>query len=195
MDKKLRDKVKSLDPVFKRKVEHMFRTMSDSIHFLYDMVTHDEKTGLYNYKFFDNLLSIEIEKAKRGQDVCVAMIDLDFFKQINNKYGHIKGDELLIRFAGLLQKHVRKYDIVARFGGEEFVILLPRTSIGKARKMSKRLRELMNSDKTLKRYKITMSGGVSQFKRGDTKPKLMKRVNKALFQAKEKGRDNFVVVK
>jgi len=139
---------------------------------------------------------MEIEKAKRGQQkLSLFMIDIDFFKKINDAYGHIKADELLERLAGILKKQVRKSDIAARFGGEEFFVLLPETNLKKAKKFTTRLRRAINSDKIFKKYKLTVSGGITQFReKNDSKKKLKERVDKALYQAKKEGRDRFVVV-
>lgn len=196
MDRKIDDKLSALDPRFKKKIQDLFESMHESISMLYEAATHDEKTGLYNNKFFDTLLDMEIEKAKRGkQKLSLIMIDVDFFKKINDTYGHIKADELLKRLADLIKKHARKSDIVARFGGEEFIILLPETDLEKAKRFSSKLRNLINSDKILKKHKITISGGITQFrKENDNKKKFRERTDKALYKAKEKGRDTFVAV-
>lgn len=196
MDRKIDDKLSALDPRFKKKIQDLFESMHESISMLYEAATHDEKTGLYNNKFFDTLLDMEIEKAKRGkQKLSLIMIDVDFFKKINDTYGHIKADELLKRLADLIKKHARKSDIVARFGGEEFIILLPETVLEKAKRFSSKLRNLINSDKILKKHKITISGGITQFrKENDNKKKFRERTDKALYKAKEKGRDTFVAV-
>lgn len=197
MDRKIDDKLPALDPRFRKKIQELFESMHESISMLYEAATHDEKTGLYNNRFFDTLLDMEIEKAKRGkQKLSLIMIDVDFFKKINDVYGHIKADELLKRIADVTKKHARKSDIVARFGGEEFIILLPETDLEKAKRFSSKLRNLINSDKILKKHKITISGGITQFrKENDNKKKFRERADKALYKAKEKGRDNFVALK
>ncbi len=198
MDKKLGDKLSALDPRFRKKIQDLFDSMHESVSMLYEAAIHDEKTGLYNNKFFETLLDMEIEKAKRGkQKLSLIIIDIDFFKKINDTYGHMKADELLKTLADVIKKHARKSDIVARFGGEEFIILLPETDLEKAKRFSLKLRNLVHSDKMLKKYKVTISGGITQFrnKNNDTKKKFKERADKALYKAKEKGRDTFVMVK
>jgi diguanylate cyclase (GGDEF)-like protein len=198
MDKKIEKKLSALDPRFRKKIEDLFESMNESVSMLYEVATHDEKTGLYNNKFFETLLDMEIEKAKRGQQkLSLIMIDIDFFKEVNDKYGHIKADEFLKKLADIIRKNVRKSDIAARFGGEEFTVLLPETDLEKAKTFSLKLRRLIHADKTLKKYKITVSGGVTQFrsKDKDNKKKFKERADKALYQAKHKGRDLFVAVK
>ncbi|MCK9568261.1 GGDEF domain-containing protein [Candidatus Pacearchaeota archaeon] len=194
--KKIDDKLHALDPRFRKKVEELFDTIIESFSSLYEVATHDEKTGLYNNKFFETILDMEIEKAKRGKEKLSLMItDIDFFKKINDKYGHMKADELLKRLADLMIKLVRKSDIVARFGGEEFMILLPETNLEKANLFATRLKRAVHSDAVLKKHGVRISGGVTQYKEKDNKKKLKERVDKALYQAKETGRDKFVVIK
>jgi len=196
MKKETQKKLHALDPRFRKKFTELMSMMDESISLLYEAATHDEKTGLYNNKFFENMLDIEIEKAKRGQQkLSLFMIDIDFFKKINDAYGHMKADELLARLAQVLMKQIRKSDIAARFGGEEFFVLLPETNLAKAKKLTGRLRDAIKKDSVLKKHGIEVSGGITEFKKGDTKKKLKERVDKALYQAKRQGRDRFVVVK
>jgi len=196
MDKKLSKKISALDPRFKKKIEDLFSTMNESISLLYEAATHDEKTGLYNNKFFETILDMEIEKTKRGkQKLSLIIIDIDFFKKINDKWGHMKADELLARLAMVLKNQVRKYDLAARFGGEEFVILLPETSLEKAKKFSKRLKKSISEDKILLKYSLTVSGGITQFREKDSRKKFKERADKALYQAKNSGRNKFIDIK
>jgi len=194
MDKNLRKKISALDPKFREKIEELFGTMKESISILYEIAIRDEKTGLYNSKFFETILDMEIEKVKRRQQkLSLFIIDIDYFKKINDKYGHIKADELLIRLAEVLTKQFRKSDIISRFGGEEFFILLPETDLKKAKKITSRLRTAIKSDKILKKHDVTVSGGLTEFKKKDTKKTFKQRADKALYQAK-KTRDKFVSV-
>jgi len=194
MNKKLRKKVSALDPKFREKIEELFGTMKESISLLYEAAIRDEKTGLYNSKFFETILDMEIEKVKRGQEkLSLLIIDIDFFKKINDKYGHLKADELLIKLAEVLTKQFRKSDIISRFGGEEFFVLLPETDLKKAKKIISRLRTAIKSDKILKKHNVTVSGGLTEFKKKDTKKTFKQRADKALYKAK-KTRDKFVSV-
>ncbi len=195
MDKKLKKKVSALDPKFREKIEELFGTMKESISMLYEAATHDEKTGVYNNKFFENILDMEISKVKRGQEkLSLFVIDIDFFKKINDKYGHVKADELLVRLAQILTQQFRKSDIVSRFGGEEFFILLPEIGLKKAKRIISRLRTAIKSDRILKKYEITISGGLTEFRKTDTKKKFKERADKALYKAKQSGRDKFISV-
>jgi diguanylate cyclase (GGDEF)-like protein len=189
------DKLSALDPRFRKKITDLFESVNESISMLYDAATHDEKTGLYNNKFFETIFEMELDKAARGQQkLSIVMTDIDFFKKINDTYGHIKADEFLKRLADIMKKQVRRADIVARFGGEEFMILLPETDLEKAKKFTIRLRRAIHADKILKKYHVNVSGGVTEYKKGDNKKKMKERVDRALYHAKETGRDKFVAV-
>ena len=196
MDKDIKKKISVLHPDFREKITKSLKNLNESISFLYEIAIKDEKTGLYNNKFFETTFEMEFEKAGRGYEkLSLIMIDIDFFKKINDTYGHIKADELLERLGRILKKQVRKSDIPARFGGEEFFILLPETSLEKAKKFASRLKKAINSDRILKKHNLTVSGGITQYKKGDTKKKLKKRVNVALYQAKRGGRNQFIILK
>lgn len=193
MNKKLDKKLHALDPRFRKRFTELMSMMEESISMLYEVAIHDEKTGLYNNKFFETVLDMEMEKAKRGkQKLSMMIIDIDFFKKINDIYGHIKADEILKRLADVLKSQARKSDIVARFGGEEFIILLPETSLEKAKRFSSRLRSKIKSNKILKKYNVTVSGGLTEYKKKDTKSKFKKRADKVLYKAKQT-RDKIIV--
>ncbi len=196
MDKKIEEKLSALDPRFKKKIQDLFDSMNESVSMLYEAAIHDEKTGLYNNKFFETVFEMEAEKAKRGQQkLSMIMTDIDHFKQINDTLGHMKADELLKRLADVMRKQIRKSDIVCRFGGEEFIILLPETNLEKAKKFAVRLKAAIHSDSVLKKYHVNVSGGISQYKDKEPRKNLKERVDKALYKAKEGGRDRFEVMK
>jgi diguanylate cyclase (GGDEF)-like protein len=196
VDKKIEEKLSALDPRFKKKIENLFESINESVSMLYDAAIHDEKTGLYNNKFFETVFEMEAEKAKRGQQkLSMIMTDIDHFKQINDTLGHMKADELLKKLADVIRKTVRKSDVVCRFGGEEFIILLPETNLDKAKKFAARLKTAIHSDAVLKRYHVNVSGGISQYKDKEPRKNLKERVDKALYKAKEGGRDRFEVMK
>jgi diguanylate cyclase (GGDEF)-like protein len=195
MEKHLEKKIKSLDSKTRKKIETVFQLMNESISVLYDLATRDEKTGLYNINFFNNVFDMEFEKAKRGHEKLSLLIaDIDFFKKINDTYGHIRADDLLKRLADLMKRELRKSDVVARFGGEEFIILLTETSITKAKRLTARLRNSIKKDPVLKKHNLTVSIGLTEYKKGDTKKRMRERADKALYRAKHTGRDRIVVM-
>ena len=117
------------------------------------------------------------------------MLDIDHFKKINDTYGHLVGDEVLKGLSKILQKYLRESDIVARWGGEEFVILLPRTNKRRALKVAEQLQKYIKRLQIDEVGHITCSFGVTQFKNGDDKDSVFKRLDMALYEAKISGRD------
>ena len=195
MKKEVMNKLDVLDPKFRKEIDKLFDNVSDSISMLYDAATQDKKTGVYNHNFFQTIFKMEFEKAKRGyQRLSLFIADIDHFKKINDIYGHIEADELLKKLAEILTQSTRESDIVARFGGEEFVILLPETSLDRAKEVTSRIRTAVKEDELLKKYSLTISGGLTEYVKGDTSQKMMKRVDKALYDAKKSGRDRLISI-
>ncbi len=196
MEEYLKYRLRMVDKKTRKKIERLFKEVNESVSLLFDLATRDEKTGLYNNRFLQAEIDMEIEKAQRGkQKLSVVITDIDFFKKINDKYGHIKADELLYRLAKVIQQQIRKSDIASRFGGEEFILLLPETNLAKAKKLCTRLRNAVHKDKILKKYNLTISGGITQYKKNDNKKSFKSRADKALYHAKKHGRDKFVSLK
>ncbi|MFH1452090.1 MAG: GGDEF domain-containing protein [archaeon] len=190
-----RENKKILNPKFKEKVDKILDEIKNSLFDLYDVAIRDEKTGIYNYRFFKNIFEMEIEKAKRGkQKLSLVIIDIDFFKKFNDAHGHLVGDEILVELAKTLSGVLRKYDILARFGGEEFFVLLPSTSLSRAKRVAERLRLSLFKNKKLKKYKVTISLGVSEYRAKDSIAKMIKRADKALYVAKKSGRNRVGVL-
>jgi diguanylate cyclase (GGDEF)-like protein len=179
-----------LDPEFKREVEKVLARFKKDLYELHDLATKDEKTGIYNHRFFKNVFELEIERAKRGkQKLSIAVIDIDFFKKFNDTYGHLFGDEILRELAESLQNTIRKYDVLARFGGEEFFVLLPGATVKMAKMAAERMRKGLHNSSQLKKYNVTVSIGVTEFKKGDSMDRMIKRADKALYKAKHNGRN------
>lgn len=158
---------------------------------------HDSLTGLFNRQYLGDTLQTEISRASRyDHPFLVAMFDIDYFKNINDTYGHDVGDEVLQNLSNLVKKYLRDTDIVARWGGEEFMILLTETSVADGFEKINKLRELIESTKlsTSVEKPITVSFGITSFQNGDTKNDITKRVDIALYEAKNNGR-NMVVQK
>jgi len=185
---------KILDPDFKKNIDNVLSHLKNSLHDLYDAATKDEKTGAYNQRFFKNIFEMEIEKAKRGkQKLSLVIIDIDFFKKINDTHGHLIGDEILSELVKVLEKSLRKYDLLARFGGEEFFVLLPGTSTSHGKRIAERLRKSLSKNSKMKKYEITISLGITEYKNRDTILRMTKRADKALYVSKKNGRDQVSV--
>lgn len=176
-----------------RDISHLKQIQSD----LEKIATQDPLTFVYNRRHFYTLAEVEIERSLRRQSPCsIVLVDIDHFKSINDSHGHKTGDEALIHFSQICRQHLRKADIFARFGGEEFVMLLPEADLTQAWETAERIRKIVE-DTTLdidgRPLKMTASFGVSTFKDSqDTLNHLLQKADKALYAAKEKGRNRVI---
>lgn len=150
----------------------------------------DELTQLPNRRHFYTHFQENISLANRhGHPFCLIMADLDHFKRVNDNFGHDEGDTVLKEFASILRQNCRYEDVIARFGGEEFMLLLPLTQRDGARILAERIR------KATKKYILpdgnclTVSLGITEFQQGDTPDDIIKRADAALYKAKQNGRD------
>lgn len=153
----------------------------------------DSLTGLANRAAYDERLHLEYERWKRFDNpLCIILADIDFFKRINDNYGHSAGDKTLKVIAKALQKSIRQTDFIARYGGEEFVILMPNTRLDQLQEPLNLLRErIKNIPFKFKDQEvlITISFGASELRPGDTSKQAFDRADEALYQAKKGGRD------
>ena len=150
----------------------------------------DGLTKVYNRNKFDDILAEEILKSRReSTPLSIAIIDIDKFKDFNDVYGHLIGDEVLIMLAQSVNENVRSADTFARWGGEEFVILFKETSIEIAQKVAEKLRVNIENLEHPLAGKITASFGVTKYIEGDSVESLFKRCDHALYRAKENGRN------
>jgi len=151
----------------------------------------DALTGLANRRTLDERMRYEMARADRlGCGFSVILGDLDHFKSINDEFGHLVGDRVLVATAGVLAEQARPYDLPARFGGEEFMVLLPESTLADAMAIAQRIRSAISGvavpDLT---RQITMSLGISTWRLGDTLGALVGRADAALYQAKGRGRN------
>jgi diguanylate cyclase (GGDEF)-like protein len=165
---------------------------------LYEMATLDMKTRMYNHGFFKNRLIEEISRAERYKtDLILMMLDLDYFKKVNDTYGHMTGDLVLLKVADSIKQHVRLYDVPARFGGEEFSVILPETSMNDSKIVAERLRksvEALAFSSLHGDFHVSVSIGVAEFVHSAsmTEDVLIERADRALYQAKSGGRNQVV---
>lgn len=163
---------------------------------LREQALHDPLTGLYNRRYLEESIGREIIRAERySKPIGIVMCDIDHFKRVNDSYGHLEGDEVLKAFAELLSKHSRGSDIVCRFGGEEFLLLLPDMPPDIAYQRAEELRASLESQQIGKSLiQVTASFGVAAFPlNGTTIEALISAVDTAMYRAKETGRNRVVV--
>lgn len=162
-----------------------------------ELATHDELTGLSNRRALQDLMELEHRRSLRhGRTMLLAQLDIDHFKRINDAFGHATGDRALQAFASVVRASVRDTDVLARWGGEEFVLLLPETRLEDARELLERLRqavaamEIPHVEGTLR---MTVSIGVAAHLPGDTVDMTLERADQALYTAKSLGRNRIAV--
>ncbi len=154
------------------------------------LATTDMLTGLMNRARFDYLLKHELGRLNRYvRPFSLIMLDIDYFKAINDSQGHDVGDQVLRALAALLEDNLRSADYCARWGGEEFIILAPETSLEQAARLAEKIRQCIGSAAFPGAERVTVSLGVAEAAANDTPKSMMKRVDNALYQAKESGRD------
>ncbi len=178
------------------KAEERIQALEQQLQQMGELVREDQLTGSLNRRGMDESLDREIANAlRRETPLCVALLDLDDFKRINDTHGHATGDEVLVHLVQVIRETLRKLDVIARFGGEEFVILMPETSPQDAvqiitrvqRELTKRI--FMHESQ---RLLITFSAGVAVYEPGESQAELLKRTDVALYKAKNAGKNRIV---
>lgn len=151
---------------------------------------NDKLTNVYNRAKIDEVIDYNIRLSQRYKNnFCLIVIDIDHFKNFNDTYGHQIGDEVLVLFAKTINNAIRKTDIFARWGGEEFVVVLPESKIEDAINLAKYLRKIVEKIEHKVSQNVTASFGVTQYCEGDSATGLFKRADESLYVAKEKGRN------
>ena len=155
----------------------------------------DVLTNIYNRGYFNQQLSSEIARAIRYESPLSCMLlDIDHFKKINDTHGHLTGDIVLQEIAALVQKHIRKNDLLARWGGEEFTVLVPGVENARAFQFAEKLRQIIAESTFADKLTITCSFGVSSYLPGENGDDLLNRADKALYKAKESARNKCILI-
>lgn len=154
---------------------------------------HDQLTGLYNRHFIVGQLERQFGSYMRQGNACsIILADIDHFKQVNDRYGHTVGDEVLTAFSRLMESTVRQGDIVGRYGGEEFLLVLPMTDLAAAKQLAQRICIRLGAEPLVEQpatLAVTASFGVAQIKSGESIDDWILRVDQALYAAKAQGRN------
>ncbi|MFK5666434.1 diguanylate cyclase [Pseudomonas shirazica] len=155
-----------------------------------ELAERDALTRIANRYQLEKALQLECERAQRfRQPLSLIAMDLDDFKPINDRYGHAHGDAALLRVVDVLRACLREQDLLARWGGDEFVIVLPQASLGEALEVAARLRQAMAQIEPVGDFRLTMSYGVVQWEEGEDQHALLARADKALYRAKGSGKN------
>jgi len=182
------------------RLEKEIKEIKEAMEKVAEKAFRDELTGLYNRRFFVEALGNEVAKSKRyGAGLTLCMMDIDDFKKINDRYGHLAGDMVLSEIGKLLKVDARESDISCRYGGEEFAVVLPNSNLEGAKSMSERFRKLIEGKRfeyDASKFQVTVSIGIAKYDNSvdQTLIKLIGRADQALYKAKEEGRNRVVCV-
>jgi diguanylate cyclase (GGDEF)-like protein len=190
-------RIKQLNDALEEKIQELRQTQYK----LKELVVRDELSGAFNYRFFKQQLAQEISRSQRFRNpVSLIIFDIDNFKKYNDTYGHPQGDKIIKRFAHLIQENIRKVDILSRYGGDEFSLILPGTNFDSSVTVSEKLRTLIENAYFPGRNKplrnITISAGIATFPE-DAKDaeELIQLADIALYLAKDRGKNQTASVK
>ncbi len=181
-------------------LRYIEQTRSDAFHFLHQhserlksIAVTDPLTGLFNRVQLDHDLNHSLVKARQSDSgFSIMLIDIDHFKRVNDTYGHQVGDIVLVELAQILRTRIRSTDVAGRWGGEEFLVLVPNSTSQQCVKHAEIMREAIAHFSFHDGIRITASFGVASFRNGDDSESLIERVDKALYQAKAEGRNRTV---
>jgi two-component system, cell cycle response regulator len=172
--------------------------LRDNVQMSIEMAITDALTGLYNRRYMESHVGALVEQAAtRGKPLTVLVLDIDYFKAINDTHGHDAGDDVLREFALRVRKSIRGIDLACRYGGEEFVVVMPETDMAVATVVAERLRRRIASDpfpiqEGARKVEVTISIGIAALGRCDTAASMIKRADQALYRAKRDGRNRVV---
>ncbi|MBI5335036.1 MAG: GGDEF domain-containing protein [Burkholderiales bacterium] len=166
--------------------------LEDAFMRIQEMAIRDELTGLYNRRYMLEVIAQQIQRLERsGASFSLVILDLDHFKRINDTLGHAVGDQVLRHFAQVARKNLRQTDVIARWGGEEFLVLLPDTPGDQGIQGVQRMRASLEEGPLVQKpeVKVTFSAGLTEFQPGETLEQAIERADQALYQAKARGRN------
>jgi two-component system cell cycle response regulator len=172
--------------------------LRDNVQMSIEMAITDALTGLYNRRYMETHICGLVEQAAaRSKPLTVLVLDIDYFKSINDTHGHDAGDEVLREFALRIRKSIRGIDLACRYGGEEFVVIMPESDLAVATVVAERLRRRIASEPFLirhgaRRIEVTISIGIAGLSGADDAANVIKRADQALYRAKRDGRNRVV---
>lgn len=181
----------SLFIVYAKKYEQEKQMLQEYSERLKQLTMTDSMTGLYNHKTIFNILTEEITNAlETAQMLCIAMIDVDNFKNVNDTLGHQQGDFVLCEISNLLRENLQKKNIIGRYGGEEILMILPDTDVDRGYHIIDRIRQIIEQY-DFRGCKITVSGGLVQLQNEDTQ-QLVSKADGLMYEAKKRGKNRII---
>ena len=184
-------------------ISRLLRKINEAQRKLVELATIDDLTQLYNRRYFFERFNQEMERAKRYQrPLSCLILDIDHFKQVNDTYGHLSGDQVLIDIAQILRNNCRQSDLAGRYGGEELIILLPETDSPGAMIIAERIREMIEQHQTVddrgEIIRVTVSMGVvsltgPELEKMDKNERIVQYADDALLRAKKDGRNRIEI--
>jgi diguanylate cyclase (GGDEF)-like protein/PAS domain S-box-containing protein len=180
--------------IYEKKLQDMLDMQKSINAQLEDLVTYDSLTGAYNRRKFEVFAALEIEKKTMfGSPFSISIFDVDNFKQVNDFNGHSKGDRVLQEIAALIKRTLRESDKLFRWGGDEFIVLFPDTSLGNALKAAAKLKDTVQAALfDIRGRRLTISMGVGAYAADETPEEFVIRIDKALLRAKNNGKNIIV---
>lgn len=185
-----KEEVIKLNKTLEKKVEEKTQSLVEANEKLIQLASIDSLTNIYNRRILDEYISKETTKSKRHKnDLSLVIFDIDNFKETNDKYGHQVGDKVIIQICNIVSNNIRESDIFGRWGGEEFIILLPQTNLDSAYIVSENLRKKVENHIFEKVGTKTISIGISQFDNNEDVFQFINRADDAMYKAKNSGRN------
>jgi diguanylate cyclase (GGDEF)-like protein len=199
---RLRQELEELKLIYTNTMEHgtlIENDLDERIRRTTVLSLTDPLTGIYNRLKLNESLSREMERRherrhERRSVPCLIMFDIDHFKSVNDNYGHQVGDSILIELISLVGKLIRKSDVIARWGGEEFIILISNMDLEGTTRLADRIRRKISGHAFKKVGHVTCSFGVTRLQSGDSPEELLRRVDVAMYKAKQSGRNQVITL-
>ncbi len=181
-----KEQLRNINKAMKNKVDELY-SMTNSLE---EKANKDNLTGIGNRESFEEIYAIELKRARENDlPLSLMLFDIDNFKVVNDTYGHQAGDNILVEIASIVSANIKTHDMFSRWGGEEFILLMPNTTVDGAYLLSEKLRVLIETHHFSYTDAITASFGVAEFHTGDTKTSLFQKADDALYVAKKNGRN------
>ena len=181
-----KEQLRNINRAMKNKVDELYSMTSS----LEEKANKDNLTGIANRDGFEESFSLEIKRARENNlPLSLMLFDIDHFKSVNDTYGHQAGDNILIEMASIVSSNIKSNDMFARWGGEEFILLMPNTTLEGAFSLSEKLRRMIEAHHFSYTDSITASFGVAEFQADDNKTSLFQKADDALYAAKKNGRN------